>query len=319
VRLIPRPRRAHGRAVPRSLVLLLVLAACTSDGSDGSDGSDEPTSSTAAPDLDVVAGESDGATLGPPHLGDLTLDLPVDCTVRIEESVISFSGREYDITHDLTFSSEADGNVLVTRVNPEVTRVILGGRDIGAGGEGDLRLARLPSVVVDASGQVVDLRGLEELMAEADPVTDEVLPAIEARYISDAIDKSWHTWVGAWADWGTIEEPTEQRELEDGTEVPLSFSFTSVGTTGRGLAVLRASADIDQERLEAVVGELPDGALDGAEVDGSIFTEVVTDPATLRPASAVYEHEVVLTQDGQVAETIERRAVQFDWASSDCG
>lgn len=302
----------------RSLVLLATLAACTSDGGGGGSESsdDDAPTSTAAADLDVVAGESDDATLGPPHVGDLTLDLPADCTVPIEESVISFSGREYDITHDLTFTTDADGAV-VTRENPDVTRVDIGGIEL-EGGEGDLVLARLPSVVVDEDGQVIDLVGLDELMAEANPASDVVLPAIEARYVSDAVDKSWNTWIGAWAYWGAIVETTEERVMDDGTAAPLTFTFTSVGTTGRGLAVLRATADIDQDRLGAVAGELPPGSLEGVEVDGSIVTEVVTDPATLRPESAVYEHEVTLTQDGQVVENVERRAVRFDWAAGDC-
>src|SRR5690606_15602815 len=229
------------RATSLGLALLTALAACSAGGgadgdADGDAGgpAQERQASTTRPPADPgpVAGDLDAAELGQPFLGELTFELPVDCTVGVAEHREESDGTEIELRYHLTFTAEGD-DALVAIDDIEVERVVMGGTETPAALVDTVVFER-PALLVDRDGQAVGVRGADELV-ERLPIDPAARPFVRQGLAVDVTEKVWNVGFGLWAAWRTIDAPETTAVVEEGTDRERQVTVTSVGTDG-GLA-----------------------------------------------------------------------------------
>jgi hypothetical protein len=268
------------------------------------------------------------ALSGAPHfrLADQLLD-PV-------REIIVKRGQTAELTYRLQLSGESDGTSVSI---VELTAVSLDGQPLPSDEADALGAAFvLPDWVVDAQGEVVEVRGIEELLDKFDELGGQPI-APEARsgwaqVLEDAVvTKYWDSWAGFWASYGSIDRAREEftataptRDAEYGSHGVVE----SVGTTPAGLAILRMTQTLEGDDLARALGGTFEslgaadetGALSGTDAGRRIMTlESVLAPESLRPDSVELTIDIELTMDGETQRGLESRAWSFDWAASDCG
>jgi len=328
-------RTCIGRRMTGALVVAALLGACGDSGG-AADTADTRTSTSSEAHLSgMTAGSIDTAALGAPYLGPLTFSWPADCEVDVAESVLRKDVRA-ELSYKLGLVAEGD-HIVVSYRDMEVLEVA--GRSLSDKERRDAAVPfLLPEMVVDAAGEVIEVRGMDALIdqiADLDPSLRDVAssPTFAQTIESSAISKYWNVWAGGWAMWGSFEETEEEGyyEAADGS-APGSPDFTmySLGTTESARAVLRREEILAgpqlAEALGVVMGSLgedlgkpPDtDAFAGFDGERVTTTEVVTDPATLRPDSTHLRIDLEATFEGETQSVVEERTAVFDWSSSTC-
>ncbi len=271
-------------------------------------------SSTPSAEPEVVPGsvatQAGPVALGERYLGPLTYRWPVGCTVRLTEATI-----KDDSTATLTYGLElvAEGPNLVVSFVDMMIADVNGQPMSAADATAQVMLFKLPNLVVDPQGTVVETRGVEELLdaivatglADASEITLWLAAALETALVSNY----WGSWAGAWATRGTIDAPHVESVLPTAvgdTQFNMTVVVESLGTTPGGLAMMRQTQIVEGEDLLLAMGVVT-AALGADEVAAAmaetsgrriVTLETTTDPLTLRPLSASLTQDIELTTNG---------------------
>jgi hypothetical protein len=305
------------------VAVVLAVTACTGD--DGAtreldDADRTAIESEAEPEVEVVAGETEGVELAQPYAGELTFVLPENCGVPVEEQRVESDGTEVDLAYTLTFDAQGmEGRATVVTVDEiDVQQVLVEGLERPAGSVDPVVFER-PSLVVEANGQIGGIVGTEELVARL-PIPPDAAPMVARGLELDMSDQVWDLPIGVWADLGTIEELESDLAIESPTGRRLIGTVWSEGTVG-DLAVLNLVAQHAPDDVEAAVAaSFPElaPAIGQAEVAIGDVVEVITDPTTLWPRSVSLDRVAESRIGTDVVRRSEHRSLQFDWAASDC-
>jgi hypothetical protein len=191
-------------------------------------------------------------------------------------------------------------------------------------------LAAIPAFIVDRSGRVVDLEGVDEMLATlARTLPEEKLAVVTKAFSGEqgrAIFKQatfgrWRAWVENWLAY----DPARGPKFEIMTDAfgqsqkhELAFDGWS-GTRAR----LSVRSKLSEETMRAMLASLF-GAFSARDVDlrklENLDVEhaarVETDWPEIRPHSVVTEQRISVTFGGKTTEQNETHDYRFDWANA---
>lgn len=325
-----RGTRHRLRVAVLASVISVALAGCSTGSETSASDGPGPSTTTSIADAGFTAGSLNPNRLGEPYLGPVTLQLPADCSVAVKEGVTK-KGETARLEYRLAFRPDGD-QVVVTWEDMRVTH--LGGQEVPADMQGEVMFAfSLPPLRVAADGTPVGLANTDEWLRSFEQQVPEVVelaanPAFVATIEESVISKYWSAWFEVWKNWGSFTAPVEDAQIDvDGT--PQKIKMSSLGTTPDGSAAFRMEVVQEGESLAASLKGLIADILPGGDaLEDSDFAytsarltdrvEVVTDPATLRPDSVLFERVFDLSTESETVQGTERRLSVLDWASSSC-
>jgi hypothetical protein len=228
---VARPLRSGGMLV----VGLLMFAAC--GGSNGASSKRGDEVEDAGPSETSTAASTSAAlpevkTDGGPYFGPLVFDWGTNCTVPVRETVLK-AGSSATLSYGIELVAEGS-NLIVSLVDMAVHD--FNGEPVPSDQtDGVLAAFRLPSLVIDPTGMVVDVRGMQELLDQVQATLnlgDQVDSRQMAALMEDVVaTKYWDTWAGFWAGVGSIDEA----RLEAVVPTPESLRFAALAVQERAL------------------------------------------------------------------------------------
>jgi len=276
----------------------------------------------------------------------MTFQWPVPSTVVVTDKVTQ-QGSSSTLRYQVTLTRQGDGKLAVRMTKFEFLDV--GGRDARDPAlrkqlRGTLEVASaLPTLVVSPEGTFLDVVDLEAMIdriahSSAIPAKERVALAksmkapLMAASLKGRSAEFWNVWVGLWA--GVDLEPGRSRELKVPTPLPngsvverpvrvshqgpagppgyVHLAFESTLEGGAAQRKLRAAVQESAKEVAGSAGQAMD-----EEVEGFVLYtggEVITDPATLKPAAARSSRRTTVKAKGQPPRTeLETHEYTFTW------
>ncbi|HEX6765182.1 MAG TPA: hypothetical protein VF103_06880, partial [Polyangiaceae bacterium] len=191
-------------------------------------------------------------------------------------------------------------------------------------------LAAIPAFIVDSSGRVLDLEGVDEMLATfAKTLPDEKADAVVKAFSGEqgrAIFKQatfarWRAWVESWLAYEPERGPRLDIEAEAFGQ-PQKHELSFDGWSGkRARLSLRSkfSKETVRAMLASLFGAFGATGVDLQKIEASTVehtTRVETDWPEIRPYSVVTEQRISITFDGKTVERNETHDYRFDWANA---
>jgi hypothetical protein len=261
--------------------------------------------------------------------GELMFNWPRDCAVPVSEEVTK-NGRDAETSWTLTLTGE--GKNLLVQLDDFAVETINGDKVPKAQLEQVSAAFEIPPFVVGPDGQVVEVRGAEELVRKIGPLlglTDEsMIPFVVSALDLSIRSQTWAPWAGAWAPLGTIDAGSTEYEVTQETasgSVITPFVVESLDDAPQRQAHLRLTETVEGEAFRQLLGSTMQ-QLGGSKVPGTnelegkrvVVYDAFIDPTTLRPFVTSYDQTSTVTQGTKTQSKTESRRTTFDWDASNC-
>lgn len=283
----------------------------------------------------------------------MTFQWPVPATVVVTDKVTQ-QGSSSTLRYQVTLTRQGDGKALALRLG-KFEFLEVDGRDardpaIRKQLRGTLELASaLPTLLVSPDGAFLDIVDLDAMIGRI--LRSTAIPAKERAALARTMKapmmqasvkgrsaEFWNVWVGLWA--GADLEPGRTREMRVPTalpngsvvERPVKVSYQGpAGPPGYVHLAFESTleAGTDQRKLRADVQKAASEVAGSAgkpldeEVEAFVLStggEVITDPATLKPAAARSSRRTTVKVKGQPPRTeLETHDYTFTWPKASQG
>ena len=181
------------------------------------------------------------------------------------------------------------------------------------------RLFAVPDVAVSKTGSGEEARGLLKLLKGLP--TEYQTTLMRQQFEALGVDTYWETWVGFWADWGSIGEPVIERSIAASPgELPYDTDFRVESKAVEGgrasLRLSQAESGVAlNEAISAMMGESSDSPV--FDFERVVTRTVETDPSTLLPESSSYSLRVKSLRSG-IDTVMWERKWSFQWDERRC-
>ena len=273
---------------------------------------------------------------------------PVPGTVGVTEKAVK-QGNAVTMRYDVTLAPAPDGKRVAVQLKrfeflevngqdarkPEIRKQL---------GEALKMASAIPTLIVAREGTFEEITGMDRVVkqltaslpAEQRASVVKMMSSPQfAGMLQESSAQFWNVWVGMWTGVdlpeGKSREVNQPLPLPDGSTLDRPVQMTNqgpAGPPGHVRLAFQSKLDASQQKkvrslLEGMIQQMAQAS--GQEVPKDMFQggnvsmsgEVVTDPATLRPASARWQKQVTIQMKGQPPQSREEsHDYAFAWTKA---